>query len=180
MWIVKLGGSLWDAPVLRRWLNAAVTAPRPVTVVPGGGPFADAVRAAQPVMGFDGRAAHRMAVLAMQQYAEALASLEPRLPLVVEPGAEQACIWQPWPMAAETRDLHPTWDVTSDSIAAWLASRSGAEVLVLVKSTSLPKGTTLEQLGQGGIVDRGLRGPLRILHRDRPEALADPGAGWVS
>lgn len=180
MWIVKLGGSLWDAPVLRDWLDAAARAPRPVTIVPGGGPFADAVRAAQPVMGFDDRAAHRMAILAMQQYAEALAALEPRLPLLADPSSEGVCIWSPWPSAADASDLRPSWDITSDSIAAWLAARSGAEMLVLVKSAPVPEGTTLARLAGDGIVDHGLRGPLRILHRDRPEALANPVLGWVS
>lgn len=180
MWIVKLGGSLWDAPVLRDWLDAAARAPRPVTIVPGGGPFADAVRAAQPVMGFDDRAAHRMAILAMQQYAEALASLAPRLPLVAEPSCERACIWSPWPMAAEAPDLRPSWEITSDSIAAWLAARVAAEMLVLVKSAPPPEGATLARLARDGIVDQGLRGPLRLLRRDRPEMLVDATCGWVS
>jgi aspartokinase-like uncharacterized kinase len=46
--VVKLGGSLHDAAELGGWLAALAEAPGPArVVVPGGGPFADAVRAAQ-------------------------------------------------------------------------------------------------------------------------------------
>ena len=46
--VVKLGGSLHASPALAHWLTALKRYPRPLTIVPGGGPFADAVRAAQP------------------------------------------------------------------------------------------------------------------------------------
>ena len=70
--VVKIGGSLWRSPLLARWIAALRAFPGPLTIVPGGGPFADAVRAAQPTMGFSDRAAHKMAVLAMEQYGLAL------------------------------------------------------------------------------------------------------------
>ena len=50
-------------------------------IVPGGGPFADAVRALQPALGMGELVAHRMAILAMQQFGLALQALEPRLGL---------------------------------------------------------------------------------------------------
>ena len=82
MWVVKLGGSLHDAPALRHWLERLAILPGPPrVVVPGGGPFADAVRALQPVLGVGELAAHRMAILAMQQFGLALQALEPRLSL---------------------------------------------------------------------------------------------------
>jgi len=33
----------------------------------------------------------------------------------------------------QDRNLHPSWDVTSDSIAAYIASNTGAERLILLK-----------------------------------------------
>lgn len=184
MWIVKLGGSLWDAPELRRWLDAVARSPRPIVVVPGGGPFADAVRAAQPVLGFDDPAAHRMAILAMQQYAEALASLEPRLKLRDPP--EPNCIWAPWPSAALADDLPPSWDLTSDSIAVWLARRRGADGVVLVKSATVADRPRLGDLVAAGIVDpalpgmvEGWQGRLRILHHGRVAAMNDDVAGEI-
>ena len=73
--IVKLGGSHAFSPHLKNWLDAIAGCAGCAVVVPGGGPFADAVRMAQPRMGFDDRAAHEMAVLAMEQYGCALTNL---------------------------------------------------------------------------------------------------------
>jgi aspartokinase-like uncharacterized kinase len=73
--VVRLGGSHAFSPWLRPWLAAIRAAAGGVVVVPGGGPFADAVRLAQTAMGFDDLAAHRMALLAMAQYGLALAGL---------------------------------------------------------------------------------------------------------
>lgn len=186
MWIVKLGGSLWDAPALRHWLDVIARCPRPITVVPGGGPFADVVRTTQAKLGFDHLAAHRMAILGMQQYAVALASLEPRLPLRRHLDAGTSCIWAPWPQAAEADDLNASWEVTSDSIAGWLAAGSVAEALVLVKSAVVGRRPRLSKIVAAGIVDPALPGlirdwpgRLRILHRDRPDLLADEPSGEV-
>ena len=73
--VVKLGGSHALSPLLGRWLGAIGRAAGQVVVVPGGGPFADAVRDAQPAMGFDDDAAHDMALMAMAQYGRALTAL---------------------------------------------------------------------------------------------------------
>ena len=82
MWVVKLGGSLFDAPALRQRLAELATLPGPARiVVPGGGPFADAVRALQPALAVGDLVAHRMAILAMQQFGLALQAIEPRLEL---------------------------------------------------------------------------------------------------
>jgi len=162
-WVVKLGGSLWAAPELRAWLDllASQHAVR-VVVVPGGGPFADAVRDAQPRLGFGDRAAHRMALLAMEQYGTALADLEPRLTpartrdgLLTAPGP---AVWLPLPLA-DTADVAESWDVTSDSLAVWLAGALGAACAVLVKSAALPDAPSpVSRMVAGGIVDPALPG----------------------
>src|SRR5262249_34381680 len=72
---------------LKNWIDAVAAGAGRVVVVPGGGPFADAVRTAQARMGFDDRAAHRMALLAMDQYCYALANLRTELKLVASPTA---------------------------------------------------------------------------------------------
>ena len=63
------------------WLEIIAGNAGHVVLVPGGGPFADAVREAQPKMGFDDAAAHHMALLAMEQYGRALVSLNETLAL---------------------------------------------------------------------------------------------------
>ena len=55
--------------------------------MPGGGPFADAVREFDRAMGLSSDAAHWMAILAMDQYAHVLAERIPGATLIEEPGA---------------------------------------------------------------------------------------------
>src|SRR5215470_3022858 len=139
--VVKLGGSHAFSRHLTAWLDALAQAAGRVVIVPGGGPFADAVRAAQPQIGFDDRAAHRMALLAMEQYACALASL--RAPFVMAhttAGLKTSLregkvpVWAPSRMVLRAKDVPWSWDVTSDSLAAWLAGVLRAKLLLLVKS----------------------------------------------
>ncbi|PWC37868.1 aspartate/glutamate/uridylate kinase [Azospirillum sp. TSO35-2] len=162
-WVVKLGGSLWNGDALRPWL-AALAAERTeagrtcrIVIVPGGGPFADAVRHAQPVLGYGAAAAHRMAILGMEQYGLALLDLEPGLApartVADMTEASGPVVWLPTPLAAEA-DVAESWDVTSDTLAAWLAGRLEAERLVLVKSAPLPAGSAdARALARAGVID---------------------------
>lgn len=184
MWIVKLGGSLHDAPSLEGWLRLAVEAEPPCVVVPGGGPFADAVRSLQRHLGFGDLAAHRMAILAMQQFGLHLHGLAPPLALAeteTELRDGNACIWLPWRLAGLEPETGCDWDVTSDSLACWLATRLRADVLLLVKSGAVPGGpSTAAELVHQNLVDgafahfaASFSGAIRVLHRDHlPEALA--------
>ena len=138
--VVKIGGSLWRSPLLARWIAVLRAFPGPLTIVPGGGPFADAVRAAQPTMGFSDRAAHEMAVLAMEQYGLALVDKFARLESAATPeeaGAAHAsgniAVWRPSAMAPRL-NVAASWDVTSDSLSAIYAHESGAARLLLIKS----------------------------------------------
>ena len=79
--IVKLGGSHASGPHLKDWLTAIAAEAGSIAIVPGGGPFADAVRTAQAGIGYDDRAAHAMALMAMAQFGSALESLNPALRL---------------------------------------------------------------------------------------------------
>src|SRR5262244_1403981 len=90
--VVKIGGSCAASLDLRRWSAAVAGCAGQVAIVPGGGPFADAVRAAQPAIGFDDAAAHHMAMLAMEQYGRALAGFDARLRLVDSAAALRRCL----------------------------------------------------------------------------------------
>lgn len=157
--VVKLGGSLASAPQLRAWLDA-IAGLGGSLVVPGGGAFAEAVRVAQPRMGFDDSAAHRMALLAMEQYAHALASLDRRFvpaaslqAIAAALAAKSVPLWLPSKMVLRATDIPCSWDVTSDSLAAWLSRRLRSRVLVLVKARVVPGRPAAAQLAQRGIVD---------------------------
>ena len=158
--VVKLGGSYAFSSVLKGWIDAVAAYAGHVVVVPGGGPFADTVRAAQPKMGFDDRAAHEMALLAMEQYGCALASLGGwRLAVsaaairdVLREGGVP--VWSPTPMLRDANDVPSSWDVTSDSLAAWLAGRIGAKRVLLVKQLEPPAGPLrASELVADGIID---------------------------
>lgn len=161
MWIVKLGGSLAHDPRLPGWLAPlAELGGGRVTVVPGGGVFADAVRASQRHWRFDDLAAHNMAVLAMGQTAHLFHALEPRLELAADEAAirrtlhaGQPALWLPTLAVRDAPDRLTSWEVTSDSLALWLAQLLNAERLVLVKACPVPAGRSLAQLAADGVVD---------------------------
>lgn len=159
--VVKLGGSLMASPHLSTWLTTLSASRGAAVIVAGGGPFADAVRIAQETTPFDDRAAHRMAILAMEQYAIMLGALEPGL----RPAASRAAItaaartgatpiWLPARMSFDAPDIPPSWEVTSDSLAVWLARKLGLPQVLLVKSAALPmERVPAAELAEVGIVD---------------------------
>jgi aspartokinase-like uncharacterized kinase len=144
--VVKLGGSHALSPHLKHWLTAIAQTQGQTVLVPGGGPFADAVRLAQPTMGFDDDTAHDMALMAMAQYGRALTNLAEgftyadTLEAVRDAVAhEQIPIWSPWPMLRAHPDIPRSWDVTSDSLAIWLATTLNARRVILIKPRTTPE-----------------------------------------
>ncbi len=141
--VMKVGGSLAASPLLQGWLDASATAAGRVVLVPGGGPFADTVRATQRALGFDDPTAHAMALLAMAQYGLFLASRVAALVPAETPQdiadalrAQRIPVWLPPRTLGPSDGVAASWDVTSDSLALWLAARIGAPALLLVKSRS--------------------------------------------
>ncbi len=145
MWVIKLGGSLLGSPELRAWLAlVAKHGDGQVVVVPGGGLFANSVREAQQISNMSDALAHQLAVLAMDQYGLVLAGLEPALVTasseleISERGWQHlGIVWLPSKMVLADERIPKNWQVTSDSLAAWLANKLGATHLVMVKSASL-------------------------------------------
>jgi 5-(aminomethyl)-3-furanmethanol phosphate kinase len=167
--VVKLGGSFAFSPHLHAWISALADCTGRVIIVPGGGPFADAVRSAQSGMGFDDQAAHHMALLAMEQYGRALISLNGLLAAADsadvihrELSAGKVPVWMPARMALAAEDVARSWDVTSDSLAAWLAGRLGASRLFLVKHVPCRSGRVrCDDLVAKGVVDKAFPRHLR-------------------
>lgn len=161
MWVVKIGGSLARDPRLLPWLRMlAEFGGGRVTIVPGGADFANTVRLAQAHWGFDDLAAHNMAVLAMAQTAHMLHALEPRLVLAANEStirqtmhAGRPALWVPYATLRDAPDMLTNWEVTSDSLAIWLARRLNAERLVVVKSCRIDPTQSFAELGQAGVLD---------------------------
>jgi aspartokinase-like uncharacterized kinase len=108
----------------------------PLLIVPGGAEFADQVREHDHRFGLRPQSAHRMAILAMDQFGWALADLIPGAVRCSQLGALRpgvVPVLLPAALLAERDPLPESWAVTSDSIAAWIAGAAGAGRLVLVK-----------------------------------------------
>jgi aspartokinase-like uncharacterized kinase len=169
--VVKLGGSLAETGRLKSMLSLVAKAERPAVIVPGGGPYADAVRGAQDTLGFSDEAAHDMAILAMNQMGLAMASLDDRLV-----GAEtltairqalkknRIAVWLPAKLCQSDNTIPRDWSITSDGLAARLAERLGGAHVVLVKSCTVTASATAEALGRKGIVDEAFAGIVARAH----------------
>ncbi|MGA2104895.1 uridylate kinase [Methanoregula sp.] len=124
--VVKLGGSLTShAPEIIPVLQSAN---RPLLIVPGGGAFADVVR--QLDFSIPADVAHWMACAAMDQYGWTLASLGMKTTSRLE-RPKQPRILLPYCALRRYDPLPHSWDVTSDTIAAWVAGKLGGNLLVL-------------------------------------------------
>ena len=161
MWIVKLGGSLNADPALPLWLDllARLGGGR-VTIVCGGGSFADEARRAQVRWQFDDLAAHNMAVLAMAQTGYQLQAMNPTLDLATRKAdiatvlrKGRTAVWLPFELLRDEPCSRTNWGATSDTIALDLARELNAERLVIVKSCTVPPQQTLQQLGTDGVID---------------------------
>ncbi|GAB4451422.1 MAG: amino acid kinase [Anaerolineae bacterium] len=141
--LIKVGGSLCRRPNLPDLAVAwsELSTRHRLLWLPGGGDFANQVRAADGRFGLGDSAAHWMAILAMEQTAHLLADLMPDAALVNSlPDAVAACanrrpaVLAPFVLLRQLDPLPHRWQVTSDSIAAWLAGFAGIPRLILLKS----------------------------------------------
>ena len=159
--VVKLGGSTADHKAMDVWTAALAVARLPLVVVPGGGAFADQVRDEQRRLGFSDAAAHAMAILAMDQFGQVILDRHERFSAARSPEEiDQALaggkipVWLPSAMAVPAPEIPASWGITSDSLAAWLAGKLGAETLLLVKqSRAFANEDSVADLMARGIVD---------------------------
>lgn len=142
--VLKIGGATCrDVTALPVALRATghLAQRSPLLVVPGGGEFADQVRMAQLARGLSDETAHWMAILAMDQMAYLIADLLERARIIKSraevraahaAGAIPVLAPHDWMRAVDA--LPHSWDVTSDSIAAYVAGELGAGELILLKA----------------------------------------------
>ena len=166
MIIVKLGGSLSQSDALINCLNSVEQKinykGRAVVIVPGGGAFAEQVRLAQQRWQFDDKTAHRMAILAMQQMALLIKGLKDDFSIArsiadipKQLHRQKIVIWLPDIVELDNAGIQASWDITSDSLAAWLAKVLSAKELILVKSAMIDASLSIQQLAEQNIVDKG-------------------------
>ena len=158
--VVKVGGSLTQKPEALKALCqrlSLIAENHRIVVVPGGAKFADCVRELYQQFSLSERAAHRMAILGMDQYGLLLSELMPTC-LVTDSLIETRVatngglvVFLPSRFMFMDDGLPNSWDVTSDSIAAYIAGKIWAERLLLVKDvdgvyTEDPKGNPKAKL----------------------------------
>ncbi len=160
--VIKLGGSLIsDVSTLTHCLqNIKNHSQENIVIVPGGGVFADQVRHTQKQWGFDEQTAHDMALLAMQQMALLFKSINSSFKIAdsvftVQQAWHQysVVIWSPDIKELSASSVKASWDISSDSLAAWLANQLKVEELILVKSSNIPLPLDILALQKQGILD---------------------------
>lgn len=142
--VVKLGGSLLRHPPLHAaalQAVAAVASSDRLVIVPGGGPFADTVRALDGQLSIGDDIAHWLAIRAMDAHAELASARLTDGMLVESPAAihmaldtDRIPVLAPSRWLRERDPLPHSWDVTSDSIAAWVAGELCSPRVVLLKA----------------------------------------------
>ena len=176
--LYKLGGSLLTLPDLdsrlmvlfRQPLPAplAVTASRPVAraLLVGGGPTADVVREWDRRHRLGDQRSHDLAVAAMGLNARFVKSLLPAAEWATKRNSigrpragGRVAVLDPQAVFDEAERqaavrLPRSWDVTSDSLAAFLAIEWGARAIVLVKSTPRPGRKNVLEAARRGLVDK--------------------------
>lgn len=153
--VVKVGGALLQTgDALARTITALepLAPNRMILIVPGGGPFADAVRSVSEQHPLADDDAHWMAILGMDQFAILLASRIRNAELVHCRGEVARAhargkipVLAPYRWLREADPLPHSWDVTSDSIAAWIAARLAALQLILIKPDAHDALTALDR-----------------------------------
>ena len=163
--VVKVGGSLFDLDDLGSRLGSWLVENdfEDVLLVPGGGSFANVVRQLDCRHGLGEEQSHWLAVASLSVAARFLAAIVPGAVLASD-WRDCADAWKthripvldPNRIVSETSDfdsLPHSWKVTSDSLAAKIASITKARLLILLKSVALPEGWSWSEAGNHGYVD---------------------------
>jgi 5-(aminomethyl)-3-furanmethanol phosphate kinase len=191
--VVKVGGGLPREAgdgALRTLCRAIgdAGARHPLLVVPGGAAFADAVREHDRRYGLQAATSHRMAIIAMDQFGWLLSDLIPGgVPCTEVAATARGRIPVLLPAALLASDPLPaSWEVTSDSIAAWVAGAANAGRLVLVKPVEglyrdwPPRDGPIARLSIDELAELRAAGQAAGVDEYLPEALRTAGVeAWV-
>ncbi|MDI9646050.1 MAG: uridylate kinase [Archaeoglobales archaeon] len=156
--ILKVGGSV--AGRLDEIVESIKN--KKVLVIPGGWKFADLVRGVYKKFGISEDAAHWMAVAAMDQYGYFIAEKGIKI-LEVDSfedlTVEDSRVLLPYKLLKKYDELPHSWDVTSDTISAWIASKIGEKMVLKVTAV---KGIFLD----GKLIEKIKASELKAIKSD--------------
>lgn len=169
--ILKLGGSLLakGRELVQFLRDYAKENALSIVIVPGGGLFAEAVKKLAEKMNIPDDAAHWMAVLAMHQYGLFLAAGEPEIPVIESiqeiRNAGHICLVLPYKILKADDSLPHTWNVTSDTIAAFIAHKLGEKTLIKVTDVDGifdESGTLIKAIQPNELIKKDHRGCIDV------------------
>lgn len=133
--VIKVGGSLADVakPLLEALFK--LIKKYSILIVPGGWKFADLVKEIDKKYKLPLEIAHKMAILGMEQYGLFLSGLSPYTRTTIalkeaEQITDRLPIFLPMKIALMA-NFQPSWDVTSDTIAAYIAKLFKADKFII-------------------------------------------------
>ncbi len=161
--VVKLGGSLMRyspsiIDSLQKHLKKNNGNDYSILIVPGGGLFADSIRTICEKFEIGDDAAHWMAILSMEQYAHYIVdktgvnSIEN---ITYVPNGVSVLL--PYRILKESDELPHSWNITSDTIGAWIARETGSrfvkvtDVDGVIADDIIQKWMTARELSRMGI-----------------------------
>lgn len=172
---IKVGGSVCHGPELKALAHqwAALARQHRLVFMAGGGLFADQVRMVDEAFELSDSAAHWMAIAAMDQcgylLADCMSGVEAMHDLdkaVSMAASGPSAVLIPSSLLRQRDPLPHRWEVTSDSLAAWLTGFAGINCLILLKDVAgvyqtdssitpypLLEEVTRDQLSQYEVVD---------------------------
>ncbi|MGD0450540.1 MAG: hypothetical protein ABSA79_05720 [Candidatus Bathyarchaeia archaeon] len=140
--VIKIGGSLALHPEKLKILGSKLSAAskkQKILVVPGGGEFADVVRAVDKRFSLSDSVSHQMAILGMDQYGFLLSNLISgsqainqfdQVQIIFD--SHKCPIFLPSNSMLKNGHLEKSWNVTSDSIAVYIANLLHIKKVILV------------------------------------------------
>jgi len=174
-WVFKLSGSLDKEKTLSKLIPVidSLSSRFRIVIVPGGGAFADFIRARSARRKTSEKTAHAQAVLSVGQFGYELAEKfkngiaannRSQVQAAFKAGATPVFI--PYPFAVEEKRIPATWDATSDTIAVEVCRYLGIGGLVMLKSVDgiYRSGKLQTQAGKASLNKSGVVDPVFFNH----------------
>ena len=160
--VVKLGGSLINSAPnivnkLTEYSESSKDREISIIIVPGGGIFADSIRNASKRYDIGEVASHWMATLAMEQYGYYLIDKTGACGVnSIDDLPNGVSILLPYRLLKNRDELSHSWNVTSDTIAAWVANMISARLIKVTDVDGvLVNDTLVQEIGATDLLEMG-------------------------